>query len=69
MGNIQSELQHIANALSGLSGDEQKFLQAVLGGRILVSMDLTMNTALSGDPDGLKLVYLTVHAWHCTILS
>ena len=51
MGNIQSELQHIANALSGLSGDEQKFLQAVLGGRILVSIALAMNTELSGDPD------------------
>jgi hypothetical protein len=38
MGNASSELQHIANALSGLSGEESKFLEAVYNGKILVSM-------------------------------
>jgi hypothetical protein len=30
MGNASSELQHIANALTGLAKDEKAFLEAVL---------------------------------------
>ena len=37
MGNAQSELQHIANALSGMAGDEKKFIEAVLSGNTIVS--------------------------------
>ena len=37
MGNASSELQHFANTLQGISGEERKFLKACVDGKIMVS--------------------------------
>ncbi|GAX79644.1 hypothetical protein CEUSTIGMA_g7085.t1 [Chlamydomonas eustigma] len=55
MGNASSELQHIANALSGLSGEESKFLEAVYNGKILAVKD-----ALAANPN---VIYARTKDW------
>lgn len=72
MGNASSELQHIANALSGMAGDEKRFVKAVFEGNVVVARDILManpNVIFARTPEWQNAWHIAAHSGSLEMLE